>query len=108
MIEFHFVLRRTREFGRWYLGLSSCDQVRIDGRLDAMIDGHFGVSRALGLGLFELKWTNGMRVYYSRKRVADIDIFILWGGFKGTQGADIDKARRLKERSEHEAQNEER
>jgi putative addiction module killer protein len=104
MIEFRFVLKRTVEFGRWYSALCPGDQARVDGRLEDMIQGRFGNSRSLGEGLFELKWKNGMRVYFSRKRVARIDIFVLWGGFKGTQDADIAKARRLKTRSEHEAE----
>jgi putative addiction module killer protein len=108
VIEFHFALLRTKEFGRWYAVLSSGDQVRVDARLEEMIEGRFGFSRYLGSGLFESKWTNGMRVYFSRKRVSGIDIFVLWGGFKGTQGADISKARRLKARFEYEAQNERR
>ena len=107
MSEFHFALKRTTEFGRWYETLCLSDQARVDGRLDDMIEGRFGFSRSLGDGLFELKWKNGMRVYFSRKRVAGIDIFVLWGGYKGTQRADIAKARRLKTRSEHEAKNNE-
>ena len=108
MTEFHFMLRRTKEFGRWYASQDGRDRVRIDARLEEATKGHFGTSRSLSEGLFELKWKNGMRVYFSRKRVAGIDIFVLWGGFKGNQDSDISKARYLKARSEHEAENEER
>ncbi|HEX4049185.1 MAG TPA: type II toxin-antitoxin system RelE/ParE family toxin [Elusimicrobiota bacterium] len=104
MTELRFVFKRTNEFGRWHDGQSPLNRIRIDARLDAIAEGRFGDSRSLGSGLFELKWKNGMRVYFSRRRVAGIDLFVLWGGFKGSQGADILKSRRLKSRSEHEAQ----
>lgn len=52
--------------------------------------------------MFELKWNNGMRVYYSRKKIKNVDTIVLWGGFKGTQRADISKARKLKMRCEYE------
>lgn len=106
MIEFRFVLKITKEFERWHAALSGDDRVRISARLDEIRLGRFGISRSLGSGLLELKWKNGLRVYFSRKRVAGIDIFVLWGGFKGTQQNDISKARRLKTRSEHEAESE--
>ncbi len=108
VIEFHFTLRMTKEFERWHAEQSLVDRVRIAARLKALVEGGFGNSRSLGAGLFELKWRNGMRVYFSRKRVAGVDVFVLWGGFKGSQDADISKARVLKMRSEHEAEIEER
>lgn len=95
-------LRKTEEFANWYDLLKPTEQTRVDARLDNLLVGFFGVSRSLGDGLFELKWKNGMRVYYSRKRIKDIDTIVLWGGFKGTQKADIAKARRLKARYEYE------
>lgn len=47
-----------------------------------------------------------MRVYYSRKRIGEVDTIVLWGGFKGSQRADIRKARALKERYENELKEE--
>lgn len=101
-MEPRLALRRTRQFGRWYEGLPAGHQARVDARLDEMMSAHFGDSRSLGEGLLELRWTNGLRVYYSRKRISGIDVLVLWGGFKGSQERDIAKARRLKERYEHE------
>ena len=95
-------LKKTEEFAEWYNSLTPTEQTRIDARLDNLIAGFFGVSRSLGYGLFELKWNNGMRVYYSRKRIKNIDTIVLWGGFKGTQKRDIAKARHLKARYEYE------
>lgn len=95
-------LKKTEEFYHWYNSLTPTEQTRIDARLDSLIAGFFGVSRSLKDGLFELKWKNGMRVYYSRKKIKDIDTIVLWGGFKGTQQSDIAKARKLKSRYEYE------
>lgn len=99
-------LKKTGEFDQWYGSLGDTEQARVDARLDLMKTGHFGDSRSLGSGLFELRWKNGMRVYYSRRRIKNIDTIIVWGGFKATQKADIAKARKLKQRYEHELENE--
>lgn len=101
MSELHLVLKKTPEFHDWYSELSDTEQTRIDARLDRAKQGHFSVSRDLGGGLLEFKWANGMRVYYSRKRIQRIDVLVLWGGFKGTQKSDIPRARRLKWEYEH-------
>ena len=108
MTEFFLTLRKTNEFLHWYDSLSVIHQVRIDSRLENLRNLHFGLSRSLGNGLFELKWKNGLRVYFSRKRIAGFDVIVLWGGFKGTQDADIAKSYRLKMRYEHEFKNEAR
>ncbi|MBI2119234.1 MAG: type II toxin-antitoxin system RelE/ParE family toxin [Elusimicrobia bacterium] len=95
-------LKKTEEFADWYDSITPTEKTRVDARLDNLISGFFGDSRSLGDGLFELKWKNGMRGYYSRKRIKDIDTIVLWGGFKATQKTDISKARRLKARYEYE------
>ena len=77
------------------------DQTKVDARLDNMKAGVFSGSRNLQSGLFETKWKNGMRVYYSRKKIAGADAIVLWGGFKGTQERDISKAREIKRRYEN-------
>lgn len=94
--------KMTSEFARWREKLSSKLLRLVDTRLDRLRLGHLGDSRSLGGGLFELRWQSGMRVYYSRKRIAGVDVIVVWGGFKGTQDADIAKARNLKNRYEAE------
>lgn len=85
----------TPEFSAWRDALEPKQQRRLEGRLGRLRQGHFGDSRSLDGGLFELKWRSGLRVYYTRKRVGGVDIIVLQGGFKGTQHADIERARRL-------------
>ena len=55
MAEIELTLKKTEEFGRWYDSLMDTERTRIDARLDYMTIGHFGNSRSLGDGLFELK-----------------------------------------------------
>jgi len=97
-----FALKKTEEFGQWYVLLDDVDRTKVDARLDNMKYGFFVKSRSLGEGLFEVKWKNGMRVYYSRKRIEGADVIVLWGGFKGSQKKDIGKARKIKRRYENE------
>lgn len=95
-------LKKTAEFGNWYDGLRDTLRARIDARLDRIQKyGHFGGSRDLGRGLLELKWKDGARVYFSLKRIEDVDVVILWGGHKGTQSQDIRKARKIKSQYEN-------
>ena len=99
-------LKATPEFVGWRDGLHPSWRVRISARFDLVRAGHFGDSKGLGDGLFEMRWRNGLRVCYLRRRVAGADVIIVWGGFKGTQDADIAKARSLKKRYEKELANE--
>jgi len=92
-------LRKTGEFRDWYAGLEDIDQALVDARLDEIINhGRFIKCRNLGRGLLELKWKIGLRVYCSRKKIGNVDVLVLWGGFKGTQKQDIKKARNIKKR----------
>lgn len=106
MSPFPLRLFQTPEFDSWCSALADNFQDRIHGRLNLLRWGHFGDSRALGDGVYERKWKNGLRVYYTRKRVADVDSIVLWGGFKGTQDSDIARARRLRKQYESELKNE--
>ncbi|MFC1679264.1 hypothetical protein ACFL2T_03535 [Elusimicrobiota bacterium] len=96
----HITIKKTAEFSGWYQSLGSVDQVKVDARLDNMKAGIFVGSKNLKKGLFEAKWKNGMRVYYSRKRIAGADVIVLWGGFKGRQSKDVARAREIKRRYE--------
>jgi putative addiction module killer protein len=100
MDDARFELFKTEEFAEWYRDLDEKMRTKIDARLDLAASGTFLHSRPLGEGLFEFKWNDGTRVYYSRTKVGDADIVALLGGDKGSQKQDIPKARRLKERIE--------
>ena len=57
---------------------------------------HSGDAKHLGEGLSELRWKNGLRVYFAR--VANRVVLLLHGGGKNDQKNDIKKARVLFER----------
>lgn len=85
-------VRTTSEFRHWFDKLDDRRaKARIRDRLIRVQSGHFGVVRAVGDGLSELKidYGPGYRLYY----VMRVDVLILCGGTKGSQGRDIKRAR---------------
>jgi putative addiction module killer protein len=97
-------IKKTEEFAEWYEQLGDTLKTRIDARLERLKTGHAGDSRSLGEGLFELKWKNGLRVYFSYTKIDGVDVILVWGGDKSTQKSDIKKARALKELYEAESE----
>ncbi len=64
-------------------------------RITRAISGNFGDSRGVGDGLSEMRIFvgKGYRVYYTVRN--NQVIFLLYGGHKGTQAKDIEKAKEL-------------
>ena len=86
---------KTTEYLKWFDGLAKDRKAQLIFRLQKIVEhGYLGNSRALGDGLFELKFNDGMRVYFcfSGKQI----ILLLIGGDKHGQEKDIKKARNLK------------
>jgi len=91
----------TDEFLEWVDSLGNKLRSLIDNRLDRIRESnHFGDLKPLGNGLYELRWKNGIRVYFSYV-VSDDGrmVLMLWGGDKNGQGRDIAKARKLQGRA---------
>ena len=67
---------------------------RIRARIDRIEEGNLGQYKALGMGLFELKFNfgPGYRVYFAVD--GDVVILLLSGGDKGSQRRDIENARK--------------
>ena len=57
---------------------------------------HFGDAKHLGEGLSELRWENGLRIYFARTDTRVV--LLLNGGGKNDQKKDIKKARILLDR----------
>ena len=80
-------------FDDWLKALSPEDQALVDTRLMRVGVGNLGETKALGDGVFELKFKSGagFRIYYGRsgKRV----ILLLCAGSKRTQQRDIATAK---------------
>lgn len=87
-------IKKSSEFIEWYESLQLRDQVLIDARIERIrAYEHFGDTKYLSEGLYELRWTNGWRVYFFRQSVKII--LVLYAGSKNGQEKDIRKARIL-------------
>ena len=88
---------RITEFERWLSAESAKIQALVESRVFRIEHyDHFGDAKHLGDGLSELRWKNGLRVYFAR--VGQRVVLLLHGGGKNAQKNDIKKARILLER----------
>jgi putative addiction module killer protein len=81
-------------FAEWLRKLNVGLRERVLRRLTRIVSGIFGNHKALGKGLYELKFEEGLRIYYAEVNKAII--LLLAGGNKNTrheQSVDIEKAR---------------
>jgi putative addiction module killer protein len=80
-------------FSEWINSLGKEYAARVSKRLLRVLSGNWGDYKSLGEGLFEFRFHEGMRVYFSP--VGDKIILLLCGGGKNTkkdQNRDIEKA----------------
>ena len=88
---------RTPQFNRWFGKLrdTRARQIIAD-RMMRLAEGNPGSSRSLGNGLSELKidFGPGYRLYYTKRE--ETIVWLLCGGDKSTQSADIALARKLR------------
>ena len=91
------IVRTLPEFDAWLLGLNAHERADIDNRLDRIREhNHFGDKKYLGGRLFELRWRNGRRAYYSLAKDAQEQVVLmLLGGAKNGQERDIVRARKI-------------
>lgn len=91
----------TDEFVEWLDSRGGKRRALVDSRLDRIREsGHFGDFKHLGDGLYELRWKNGIRAYFSfLAEEGGRLVLMLWGGDKNGQDRDIVKARRLQDRA---------
>lgn len=94
-----YEVRSTAKYERWFSKIKDNQaKAAIAVRLTLIETiGHFGNSKMLGGGLSELKIDvgQGYRVYYTIK--GNQVVFLLAGGIKKSQQADIKEARKLLE-----------
>jgi len=81
-------------FDRWLRKQTAKDRAQVDRRLLAIKDhDHFGDTKHLGNGLFELRWKSGRRIYFARS--GENSLLLLLGGLKNEQVKQIKKARKM-------------
>lgn len=89
-------LRETDEFADWLANLrDERAKARIASRLDRLAAGNPGDAKPVGEGISELRidYGCGYRVYYVRR--GRVLVFLLCGGDKSSQNADIARAKAL-------------
>lgn len=89
-------VRTTATFTRWFKRLRDRKaKARIQARIDRVQMGHFGDIAPVGEGVSELRifYGPGYRVYFVQR--GDVVVILLSGGDKGSQNADIAKAKEI-------------
>lgn len=76
----------------WSLSLTGKNKIQVENRLMRIEQNeHFGTVRNLKDGLWELKFNNGIRIYFAY--VGAKEIILILGGNKNGQSKDIAKAK---------------
>ena len=89
-------IRKTAVFARWLDGLRDVRaRARVQVRIERLASGHAGDVKPVGEGVSELRidYGPGYRVYFTKR--GGTVVFLLAGGDKRSQGADISTALRL-------------
>ncbi len=89
-------IRTTEEFLKWFKSLKDRRaKARIQVRIDRMEQGNFGDVSPVGEGVSELRifYGPGYRIYFAQR--SSVFVILLSGGDKGSQTADILKAKDL-------------
>ena len=88
-----FIVRHTEAFSEWLAGLNDrMARLRIAARIRIVESGSLGDWRSVGGDVSELRvnYGPGYRLYFTRR--GEQVVFLLVGGDKRTQAADIKKA----------------
>lgn len=86
----------TEAYKKWFKGLRDKKvQALINNRLTRLVAGHVGDCKAVGDGVYELRffYATGYRIYYGKD--GDRLIVLLVGGDKSSQTRDIEKAKKI-------------
>ena len=85
-------------FNQWYERLSVRDKGLVSSRIFRIEENDYlGDYKYIGGDVFELRWKNGLRIYFSSRTDNEGKIiFLLLGGTKHGQNRDIQKAKRIK------------
>ena len=74
----------------WYNSLDKGLRLIVDKRLSKVERGLYGTNRRLSAELYELKFDNGLRIYYTE--IGNTIVLLFTGGNKSKQSKDIETA----------------
>jgi putative addiction module killer protein len=84
----------TDEFGDWIETKPARSRIQIAKRMENIKDqGHFGDHKQVRERIWELRWENGRRIYYSF--IPESQVLLLIGGNKNGQAKDINQAEKI-------------
>lgn len=87
------------EYLDWYSAQTAKIKAQIDSRLEKIKHfGHYGHVRKLSSVLYEIKFNNGNRIYYTEKIIDGHVVILIFGGNKNGQDKDIKKAKKIAEK----------
>lgn len=89
-----FTVYSTSEYDEWFNRETPKSKFQIQDRLlRIMVDGHFGHMKDLDDDLWEIKFNDGRRIYYTI--IPESNLLLLLGGNKNGQDKDIRQARKI-------------
>lgn len=74
----------------WYKSLDKSLRIIVDKRISKIERGLYGDYKRLSEELYEFRFSNGLRIYYTEKD--DVIVLLLNGGSKSKQSKDIETA----------------
>ncbi len=90
-IKIYKTLSGKEPYLDWYLSLDNSQKILVMKRLQRIKIDNYGDCKLLGVGLNELRFKNGIRIYFAE--IANIIILLLSGGDKKRQSKDIKNAK---------------
>lgn len=96
MAGMKYIIKMTETFYEWHKGLKDRQaKAAVTARLLRIEAGNFGDRKSVGGGVSEIRLNigQGYRLYYTVRR--NTVVFMLSGGIKSTQQADIAKAQAI-------------
>lgn len=89
-IIYYQTLENKVPYLEWYSSLDKSLKLIVDKRLSKVERGLYGNSKRLSEKLYELKFDNGLRIYYTE--VENTIVLLFTGGNKSKQSKDIETA----------------
>lgn len=89
-IKIYKTIDGKEPFREWFLKLDNSQRITVSVRLKRFEFGNYGVYKKLPNGINELKFDNGIRIYFSE--LDQTIVLLLLGGGKKRQSNDIQKA----------------